>query len=247
MAFLITVWTTLLWLASATGFDPTFPTGSISFLSQSIDILSSLGPYNGSWHSWEGVTLTHGPDGRPLQPRTAYLLQGDSRNLKLPPSKLKEAAELLRSNSEFTISAKLKQEPGNTGTIISFAHGINRYLELQSGGRVDELRLSYITKSNSKVYVENFAYGIDDEKWHDVVVSVSGPAVEVFVDCKPIAKRVLKAGVPSRHFPDMTQLWVGQRNNGTYHFQGEQCENLVLFLSNLLLFELRIIKEKLSF
>ncbi|KAG5861427.1 hypothetical protein JTB14_002446, partial [Gonioctena quinquepunctata] len=50
----------------------------------------------------------------------------DSRNLKLPPSKLKEAAELLRSNSEFTISAKLKQEPGNTGTIISFAHGINR-------------------------------------------------------------------------------------------------------------------------
>ncbi|XP_023014295.1 protein kinase C-binding protein NELL1 isoform X2 [Leptinotarsa decemlineata] len=215
MAFLITVWTTLLWLASATGFDPTFPAGPISFLSQSIDLLKSLGSYNSSW---EGVTLY--PEGPDPHLRPAYLLQGDFRDLKLPPSELNQVIELLRSNSEFTISARLKQEPRNTGSIISFAHGINRYLELQSSSRADEIRLSYITKLNSKVYVEKFPYRLNDNKWHDIVVSVSGPEVELLVDCKSLFKRVLRMGEPIRNFPGTTQLWIGQRNNMTYPFKG---------------------------
>lgn len=71
---------------------------------------------------------------------------GDYRDLKLPPSAFKQVADLLRSTPEFTISARLKQEEGNIGTVVSFSHGPNRYLELQSSGRKNEIRLHYTSR-----------------------------------------------------------------------------------------------------
>ncbi|CAH1159443.1 unnamed protein product [Phaedon cochleariae] len=214
MAFLITAWTTLLWLASATGLDPTLSAGSLSLPGQSIDLLRALGLPN---NSWEGVTLRDGP--KP-QPRWAYQLQGDNRDLKLPPSSFRQVSDLLRGSPEFTVFVRLKQEPGNTGTIFSFAHGLNRYLELQSSGRKNEIRLHYTVKADAKVHVETFKHCLADDRWHDVAVSVSGPQVELFVDCRSLFKRGLAAGAPDRNFSEPTQLWIGQRNSRSYHFKG---------------------------
>ncbi|KAJ8986084.1 hypothetical protein NQ317_003379 [Molorchus minor] len=200
-----------------TGIDPT-GLFSIPSPGQSIDLLGALGLYNSSW---AGVTLTEGPS---PQLRPAYLLQGDYRDLKLPPSAFHQVADLLRSNPEFTISARLKQEPGNAGTIVSFAHASNRFLELQSSGRKNEIRLHYTSRLDSTVHVETFRYRLADNRWHDLAVSVSGSQVELLVDCESLFKRLLKPGVPERNFSEPTQLWVGQRpgqrNIHFYYFKG---------------------------
>ncbi|KAF5270123.1 hypothetical protein FQA39_LY08535 [Lamprigera yunnana] len=207
-------WTTLLWLASVTGLDPS------SLLSpqppsQYIDLLAALGLHN---NSWVGVSVTPGPSG-PQQLRPAYLLQGDYRDLKLPPSAFEEVANLLRRSPEFTISAWVRQESGNTGSLVSFAHGLIRYLELQSSGRKNEIRLHYTSRVDSKVYVETFHYRLADNLWHHVAISVSGSQVELLVDCHPLYKRLLRPGAPDRNFSLPQQLWLGQRNKH-YHFKG---------------------------
>nr|CAH7721018.1 unnamed protein product [Callosobruchus chinensis] len=152
------------------------------------------------------------------------LFIGDYRDLKLPPSEFERVTDLLRSSPEFTISARLKQDPGNTGSIVSFAHGSNRYLELQSSGRKNEIRLHYTSRLDNKVYVETFRYHLADERWHSVAISISGSQVELLVDCESLFKRLLKPGVPERNFTDPIQLWIGQRNNHFYHFKGAMQE-----------------------
>ncbi|XP_018562983.1 protein kinase C-binding protein NELL1-like isoform X3 [Anoplophora glabripennis] len=217
MAFLITPWIPLLWLiASSTG---RYSAGLFLFpsLGQTIDLLGALGLYN---NSWVGVTLTEGASPRI---RPAYLLQGDYRDLKLPSETFQEVSDLLRMNPEFTISARLRQEPGNIGTIISFAHGSNRYLELQSSGRKNEIRFHYTSRLDSKVYIETFHYKLADNKWHEVAVSVSGSQVELLVDCESLFKRLLKPGVPNRNFSQPVQLWLGQRNIH-YYYKGAMQE-----------------------
>nr|CAI5828322.1 unnamed protein product [Callosobruchus analis] len=148
-----------------------------------------------------------------------YLEIRDYRDLRLPPSEFERVTDLLRSSPEFTLSARLKQDPGNTGSIVSFAHGSNRYLELQSSGRKNEIRLHYTSRLDNKVYVETFRYHLADERWHSVAISISGSQVELLVDCESLFKRLLKPGVPERNFTDPIQLWIGQRNNHFYHFK----------------------------
>ncbi|XP_015834978.1 protein kinase C-binding protein NELL1 isoform X2 [Tribolium castaneum] len=209
---LVAAWTTLLWLASATGLDPTGLLSSATSPDQSIDLLGALGSHNSSW---AGVTLAQGPQ----QIRPAYYLQGDYRDLKLPAAAFQQVSDLLRRSPEFTISAWLRQEVGNTGSIVSFAHGLNRYLELQSSGRKNEIRLHYTSRVDSKVYVETFHYRLADNLWHHVAVSVSGSQAELLVDCHPLYKRLLRPGAPDRNFTEPQQLWLGQRNKH-YHFKG---------------------------
>lgn len=148
----------------------------------------------------------------------SFFPTGDYRDLRLPPSAIQEIAKLLRRNSEFTIAAWLRQEAGNTGSIVSFSHGINRYLELQSSGRKNEIRLHYTSKVDSKVYTETFPYNLADNSWHHVALSVSGSQTELFVDCHPMYKRLLRPGVPDRNVSTAEHLWLGQRNKH-YHFK----------------------------
>ncbi|XP_031339146.1 protein kinase C-binding protein NELL1-like isoform X5 [Photinus pyralis] len=200
-------------LFSATGLDPS------SFLSSQspsqYDLLAELGLHN---TTWAGVSITSGPS-VPQQLRPAYLLQGDYRDLKLPPLAFEKVSDLLRRSPEFTISAWVRQETGNTGSLVSFAHGLNRYLELQSSGRKNEIRLHYTSRVDSKVYVETFHYRLADNLWHHVAISVSGSQVELLVDCHPLYKRLLRPGAPDRNFSLPQQLWLGQRNKH-YHFKG---------------------------
>lgn len=152
---------------------------------------------------------------------------GDYRDLKLPPSTCQQVADLLRNSPEFTISAWLKQEVGNTGSIVSFAHGVNRYLEVQSSGRKNEIRLHYTSRVDSKVYVETFHYKLADDAWHHVALSVSGSQAELLVDCHPLYKRLLRPGAPDRNFTQIQQLWLGQRNKH-YHFKVREINHLRL-------------------
>ncbi|RZF35362.1 hypothetical protein LSTR_LSTR016730 [Laodelphax striatellus] len=87
------------------------------------------------------------------------------------------------------------------------------YLELQSSGRKDEIRLHYTSQPDSMVHVETFPFRLADNAWHKVAVSVSGAQVQLLVDCHPLYRRLL-VRPPDTNFtePQLT-LWVGQRNN----------------------------------
>lgn len=88
-----------------------------------------------------------------------------------------------------------------------------RYLELQSSGRKDEIRLHYTSQMDDMVHVEAFPYRLADNSWHKLAVTVSGSQVELLVDCHPLYRRLLQR-TPDTNFtlPQLT-LWVGQRNN----------------------------------
>lgn len=55
------------------------------------------------------------------------LLSGDERELRLNEANYERAAALLRRVPEFTIVAALRQDEANSGTIVAFSHGNNRY------------------------------------------------------------------------------------------------------------------------
>ncbi|KAH9638235.1 hypothetical protein HF086_013673 [Spodoptera exigua] len=52
-------------------------------------------------------------------------ITGESRSLQVEGAVFERAAELLRHSPEFTVLASLRQEPANSGTILSFSHGYN--------------------------------------------------------------------------------------------------------------------------
>lgn len=55
------------------------------------------------------------------------LLSGEERELRLNEANFERAAALLRQVPEFTIAAALRQDEANSGTIVAFSHGNNRY------------------------------------------------------------------------------------------------------------------------
>ncbi|XP_044017973.1 protein kinase C-binding protein NELL1-like isoform X4 [Aphidius gifuensis] len=183
-------------------------------LGGSIDLLAALQLHN---TTYQGVKQVPGL----VRLKPAYYLQGDERNLQLNQVGFEHAAEIIRRVPEFTIAAALKQEETNSGTIVAFSHGNNRYLELQSSGRKDELRLHYVSRHDGTVHVEAFPFRLADGAWHRVALSISGSQVELLVDCHPLYRRLLKPGPPDTNFTlPQLQLWIGQRNAKHFLFKG---------------------------
>lgn len=92
----------------------------------------------------------------------------------------------------------------------------SRYLELQSSGRRNEIRIHYSyyvdPKDDLMVHMESFPYRLADNKWHKLAVSISGNEIQLIIDCHPLYKRVMHS-VPDRNFSASNmQLLVGQRN-----------------------------------
>ncbi|PSN32075.1 Protein kinase C-binding protein NELL1 [Blattella germanica] len=143
----------------------------------------------------------------------------EHRDLRLNAKVYEKAVELLRNNSEFTVAASLRQEEANVGTILSFAHGTNRYLELQSSGRKDEIRFHYKVQHESTAKMETFPFRLADNEWHKVAVSVSGAQVELLVDCHPLYRRIIRPLDRNFTVPQLG-LWVGQRSRGHSYFKG---------------------------
>ncbi|XP_063701263.1 protein kinase C-binding protein NELL2-like [Culicoides brevitarsis] len=209
-------------------------------LGSGIDLLEALN-LNANLSEYEGVTITQ----QYLSDRQIYHLQSGDRNLVLPTNVYHRAADQLRNSNDFTFAAKLRQEKSNSGTIVSFSSDNNRYLELQSSGRRDEIRFhfTYITPDGAKlVHTESFPYRLADDTWHRVALSISGAEIQLLVDCRPLYKRVMRF-VPDRNFSASNlQLFIGQRNSNSHSlFKGEleevnliagpygylsQCENM---------------------
>ncbi|XP_070164643.1 protein kinase C-binding protein NELL1 isoform X2 [Polyergus mexicanus] len=180
----------------------------------SIDLLAALQLHN---TTRQGVTQVPGL----IRLRPAYYLQGEERELRLNEANFERAAALLRQVPEFTIAAALRQDEANSGTIVAFSHGNNRYLELQSSGRKDELRLHYVSSHDGTVHVEAFPFRLADGAWHRVALSISGLQVELLIDCHPLYRRLLRTGPPDTNFTlPQLQLWVGQRNVRHFLFKG---------------------------
>ncbi|KAK4316858.1 hypothetical protein Pmani_012034 [Petrolisthes manimaculis] len=198
-----------------------------------VDLIESLQLWN---TSYPGLTVIRGP--RPIAP--AIFLQGETREVRVPEGVQSAAAALLSGAREFTIMATVQQEDRNAGTILAFSRGNQRYLELQSSGRKDEIRLHYI--HNGAVHVETFPYRIADQRWHKVSVVVSGTQLEVWVDCSRVYRRLapppatnltaLAALAPPLDPSDPTlaqdpsirdspmALYLGQRNTKHFLFKG---------------------------
>ena len=114
---------------------------------------------------------------------------------------------------------------------------ISRYLELQSSGRKDELRLHYVSRRDGSVHVEAFPFRLADGAWHRVALSVSGSQVELLVDCHPLYRRLLRPGPPDTNFTlPQLQLWIGQRNVRHFLFKVPSPPLLNLSLSIISLF-----------
>lgn len=91
---------------------------------------------------------------------------------------------------------------------------IVRYLELQSSGRKDEIRFHYTWISSDgkeNIHTETFPYRMADNAWHKLSLSVSGPEVQILIDCMPIYRRIAQH-MPDRSFGNGINLFVGQRS-----------------------------------
>lgn len=85
----------------------------------------------------------------------------------------------------------------------------SRFLEIESSGRKDEIRLHYT--HDQQIRVETFPYRLADNQWHKLALSLSGTHLTLLVDCVKIYERVIQT---IDRVPTMgnIKLYVGQRN-----------------------------------
>lgn len=147
----------------------------------------------------------------------AYLFQDTSRNLKASTSTSEIFFQKLRNKHEFTILLTVKQAVLNSGVILSIHQSDHRYLELESSGHRNEVRLHYRSGSH-RSQTEVFPYILADDKWHRFSLAISASHLVLHVDCNKIYERIIEK--PYMDIPSGTTLWVGQRNNAHGYFKG---------------------------
>ncbi|XP_039616816.1 protein kinase C-binding protein NELL2 isoform X2 [Polypterus senegalus] len=147
----------------------------------------------------------------------AFLFQDTSRSIKASAIVAERIAQKLRNKHEFTVLATLRQEHLNSGVILSLHHSDQRFLELESSGHRNEIRLHYRTK-NQQSHTEVFPYILADKQWHKLSIAISASHIILHVDCNRIYERVIEA--PSMDIPNGTTFWLGQRNNAHGAFKG---------------------------
>ncbi|XP_066524006.1 protein kinase C-binding protein NELL2a [Hoplias malabaricus] len=147
----------------------------------------------------------------------AYVFQGSSRNVRVPEETAQQMLQKLKGKSEFTVAVTLKQELLNSGVILSIHHAEQRFLELESSGQKNEVRLHFQAKGQ-QTHTEIFPYTLADNQWHKVSVAISASHVTLYVDCNRIYERVV--AVPFMDMPEDTSFWIGQRNSAHGLFKG---------------------------
>lgn len=117
----------------------------------------------------------------------------------------------------------------------------NRYLELQSSGRKDEIRFHYKAQHEATAKMETFPFRLADNEWHKVAVSVSGAQVELLVDCHPLYRRIIRPLDRNFTVPQLG-LWVGQRSRGHSFFKVSHQDENFLFPRDVFLIRLFVVK-----
>ncbi|KAF7246443.1 Protein NEL [Varanus komodoensis] len=92
-----------------------------------------------------------------------------------------------------------------------------RYLELESSGHRNEIRLHYRSGSH-RSHTEVFPYILADDKWHRLSLAISASHLILHVDCNKIYERVVEK--PFMDLPVGTTFWLGQRNSAHGYFKG---------------------------
>uniref|UniRef100_A0A663FEU9 Neural EGFL like 2 n=1 Tax=Aquila chrysaetos chrysaetos TaxID=223781 RepID=A0A663FEU9_AQUCH len=147
----------------------------------------------------------------------AFLFPDTSRSVKASPETAEIFFQKLRNKYEFTILVTLKQAYLNSGVILSIHHLDHRYLELESSGHRNEIRLHYRSGSH-RSHTEVFPYILADDKWHRLSLAISASHLILHVDCNKIYERVVEK--PFMDLPLGTTFWLGQRNNAHGYFKG---------------------------
>lgn len=92
-----------------------------------------------------------------------------------------------------------------------------RFLEVESSGRRDEIRLHYI--HNDRSHTEVFPYHLADNQWHKLALSFVDNFVQLYIDCVKVYERQIKdIDLGFVHRRDV-QLWLGQRNSRHAYFK----------------------------
>jgi len=86
--------------------------------------------------------------------------------------------------------------------------GTDRFLELQSSGRKDEIRLHY-TGVDGVARVETFPFRLADGAWHRLAVTVSGGVASLYIDCRRVDHRWMAAA------PDTSSFFSGAGGGGS--------------------------------
>ncbi|XP_048356264.1 protein kinase C-binding protein NELL2 [Sphaerodactylus townsendi] len=147
----------------------------------------------------------------------AFFFQGTSRSVKASPEKAELFFQKLRNKHEFTVLVTLKQSRLNSGVIFSVHHFDHRYLELESSGHRNEIRLHYRSGSH-RSHTEVFPYILADDRWHKLSLAISASHLILHVDCNKIYERVVEK--PYLELPVGTAFWLGQRNSAHGYFKG---------------------------
>ncbi|XP_039199497.1 protein NEL-like isoform X4 [Crotalus tigris] len=147
----------------------------------------------------------------------AFFFQGTARNIKASPEKAELFFQKLRNKHEFTMLVSLKQTLLNSGVIFSVHHLDHRYLELESSGQRNEIRLHY-RSGNHRSHTEIFPYILADDKWHRLSLAISASHLILHVDCNKIYERVVEK--PYMNLPVGITFWLGQRNSAHGFFKG---------------------------
>ncbi|XP_013918344.1 PREDICTED: protein kinase C-binding protein NELL2 isoform X2 [Thamnophis sirtalis] len=174
-----------------------------------IDVLSELQ----LWGSVAGVRQVPGLHNG----SKAFFFQGTARNIKVSPEKAELFFQKLRNKNEFTMLVSLKQTLLNSGVIFSVHHLDHRYLELESSGHRNEIRLHYRSETQ-RSHTEIFPYILADDKWHRLSLAISASHLILHVDCNKIYERVVEK--PYMDLPVGTTFWLGQRNSAHGFFKG---------------------------
>ncbi|XP_041352530.1 protein kinase C-binding protein NELL1-like isoform X2 [Gigantopelta aegis] len=176
-----------------------------------VDLIESL---NETATQITGFQYTSGPNnGTP-----AILLQDPTRNILLPRAVTDRALQLLRDHNEITFLATVRQEIGDSGSILAFSSDIYRFLEIESSGRRDEIRFHYT--HDQQVRVETFPYRLADNTWHRVALTLSGTHVTLLVNCSKVYERVIQTVDKEFTAGRQLSLFLGQRNGQHALFRG---------------------------
>lgn len=98
------------------------------------------------------------------------------------------------------------------------SHVYFRFLELESSGRRDEIRLHYA--HDQQIRSETFPFRLADNHWHRIALTFSGNHVTLYINCSKIYERVIlsldKQYLAGNYY---LSLYIGQRNQQTAHFR----------------------------
>ncbi|XP_061422442.1 protein kinase C-binding protein NELL1-like isoform X1 [Lethenteron reissneri] len=177
-----------------------------------VEVMAEMGLHNET----DGVQSVHG-----LYPSSgAYLFQDSARNLKAPERLRRKVVHLLQNRTEFTVLATVKQKPLTSGVLLSIREAEKRYLELESSGQRDEIRVHYRVGGDggARATTEAFPYRLADGQWHRMALTIGPSRILLHVDCNRIYERVV--GPPDMNLPESTGLWLGQRHSKHALYKG---------------------------